>query len=128
MEMSQFKQKSKFREYAESLGIAILIALLLRSFVFEAFKIPSGSMLPTLSLGDHIFVNKFAYGLRLPLTKFKLVNFAKPKRGDVIVFIYPADESKEFLKWVFESKDFIKRVVGIPGDRIKIENNEIFVN
>ena len=112
------KKKNSFREYAEALITAILVALFIRAFVIEAFKIPSGSMIPTLSVGDHIFVNKFAYGLRIPLTKIRAVKIGEPKRGDVVVFIYPVDEGK----------DFIKRVVGIPGDRVRIEGNEVWVN
>ncbi len=112
------KKKSTFREYVESLGLAIIVALIIRAFVIEAFKIPSGSMLPTLSIGDHIFVNKFAYGLRVPLTKRHIIEFDGPERGDVIVFIFPEDESK----------DFIKRVIGKPGDQIHIEGEGVWVN
>ena len=112
------KHKSKFREYVEAIGTAVLIALIIRAFVFEAFKIPSGSMLPTLSIGDHIFVNKFVYGLRVPLTKTVFWKISDPKRGDVVVFIYPVDESK----------DFIKRVVGLPGDKIHISDTNILIN
>jgi signal peptidase I len=112
------KHKSKTREYIEAIGTAILIALLIRAFVFEAFKIPSGSMLPTLSIGDHIFVNKFIYGFRIPFTKTVFWKMNDPERGDVVVFIYPVDESK----------DFIKRVVGLPGDRVYISGTEITIN
>lgn len=115
---TQKKQKSKFREYAEAILTAVLIALFIRSFGVEAFKIPSSSMVPTLLIGDHIFVNKFIYGLRIPLTKYRLIEFSKPKRGDVIVFMYPEDESK----------DFIKRAVGMPGDIVKIDGVDLFVN
>lgn len=118
MTTKQRKRKSTFREYVEALGTAVIIALIIRAFVIEAFKIPSGSMLPTLSVGDHIFVNKFVYGLRVPFTRERFITFSDPKRGDVVVFIYPVDESK----------DFIKRVVGVPGDRIRIEGEELFVN
>src|SRR5688500_17290159 len=93
-----FVQKSTFREYAESIAVAVLIALLLRAFVVEAFKIPSGSMIPTMQVGDHIFVNKFVYGIRVPFTNYKLFTWRKPKRGEVIVFIYPQDEDKDFIK------------------------------
>jgi signal peptidase I len=86
-----FVQKSTFREYAESIAVAVLIALLLRAFVVEAFKIPSGSMIPTMQVGDHIFVNKFLYGVRIPFTKIKFFEWRKPHRGEVIVFIYPRD-------------------------------------
>lgn len=112
------KKKSTFREYVEALGTAVFIALIIRAFVFEAFKIPSGSMIPTLSVGDHIFVNKFIYGLRIPFTKYHFWKFKEPKRGDVVVFIYPEDESK----------DFIKRIVGMQGDRLHIEGRDIWVN
>lgn len=111
-------KKGKWREYAESLFVALLIAFFIRSFVIEAFKIPSSSMTPTLVVGDHIFVNKFIYGLRIPLTKKKIVHFRNPKRGEAIVFIYPLDEGK----------DFIKRVVGLPGDSIQIRGDDVLVN
>ncbi|MEN8164843.1 MAG: signal peptidase I [Acidobacteriota bacterium] len=114
----KLKKKSTFREYAEALLIAALIAFTIRAFAFEAFKIPSGSMLPTLSIGDHIFVNKFEYGLRAPFTKYRFIKRAGPDRGDVIVFIYPVDEGK----------DFIKRAIGIPGDKVRLEGTDVFIN
>lgn len=116
--INQKKKKGAVREYVEALLTAILVALLIRSFAIEAFKIPSGSMIPTLSIGDHIFVNKFVYGLRIPFTKFKLLEVREPRRGEVIVFIYPVDEGK----------DFIKRVIGLPGDRIRIEGDDVYIN
>ncbi|MDX1387016.1 MAG: signal peptidase I [bacterium] len=112
------KQKSSFREYTEALLVAVLIALFLRAFIVEAFKIPSGSMIPTLVVGDHIFVNKFVYGIRIPLTKKWLAKWKNPERGETIVFIYPENPKL----------DFIKRVVGVPGDRIRINGDDIFVN
>lgn len=114
----QFARKSTLREYAESIGIAVLIALFLRAFVVEAFKIPSGSMIPTMEIGDHIFVNKFIYGLRIPYTRTKLFEWRKPKRGEVVVFINPCEPDK----------DFIKRIVGLPGDRIEVRCNLLHVN
>ncbi|MDO8644325.1 MAG: signal peptidase I [bacterium] len=111
-------KKGKVREYTESLLLALLIAFFLRSFVVEAFKIPSGSMIPTLVIGDHIFVNKFVYGLRVPFTKKWMKQFRHPERGEVIVFGWPVDESK----------DFIKRVVGLPGDKLRLEGDKVFVN
>jgi signal peptidase I len=112
-----FARKSAFREYAESIGIAVIIALLLRAFVVEAFKIPSGSMIPTLKVGDHIFVTKVLYGLRVPFTRVKF--FARsPDRGDVIVFIFPKDASK----------DFIKRIVAVAGDEIEVRRNVVYIN
>lgn len=112
------KKKSKFREYVEAILIAVLIALFIRSFGIEAFKIPSSSMVPTLLIGDHIFVNKFVYGMRIPLTKIRFLEFKKPERGDVVVFMYPEDEGK----------DFIKRVIGLPGDEIEVRETDIYVN
>jgi len=111
-------KKSTFREYFESIGLAILAALFLRTFVVEAFKIPSGSMMPTLIPGDHIFVNKFIYGFRIPWTFVKFLEFTKPGRGDVIVFIKPKENDK----------DFIKRVIGIEGDLVVVRNGELFIN
>ena len=103
------KKKSKFREYVEALLTAVIIALFIRSFCIEAFKIPSGSMIPTLSIGDHIFVNKFIYGVKIPYFRKTIIPITDPKRGDVIVFVYPQDRSK----------DFIKRVIGTAGDKIE---------
>jgi signal peptidase I len=115
-----FAQKSPFREYAEPIAWAVLVALCLRAFVVEAFKIPSGSMIPTLEVGDHIFVNKFIYGLRLPVPgkKLKVFDFRKPRRGEVIVFIYPVEDDK----------DFIKRIIAVEGDRVTMQGHQIMVN
>lgn len=117
-EVRKKKKKSHLREYSEALLTAILIALFLRAFVVEAFKIPSGSMIPTLMVGDHIFVNKFTYGIRVPFSKKWLIKFREPERGETVVFMYPEDESL----------DFIKRVVGIPGDKIKLDGDEVYIN
>ena len=113
-----FARKSTLREYAESIGVAIAVALLLRAFVVEAFQIPSGSMIPTLEVGDHIFVSKFSYGLSIPFTDTKIMQYAEPKRGDVIVFKWPVDTST----------DYIKRVVGLPGDTVEVRQGQLFVN
>src|SRR5207302_626640 len=116
-----FARKSAAREYTESIGGAILVALLLRAFVFEPFHIPSGSMIPTLLVGDFIFVNKMAYGLRIPFTDpshvHKLGERA-PRRGDVVVFIVPQHPDV----------DYVKRVVGLPGDHIELRDNVVFIN
>jgi signal peptidase I len=112
------KKKGVFREYAEAAAIAIILALFIRTFVVQAFKIPSGSMEPTLLVGDHILVNKFLYGVKIPFVNATLIPISKPKRGDVIVFIYPVDTSK----------DFIKRVIGLPGDTIEIIGQKIHIN
>jgi signal peptidase I len=111
-------RKSTLREYSESIGVAIAIALVLRAFVVEAFQIPSGSMIPTLEVGDHIFVSKFAYGLGIPFTNVKILELNQPERGDVIVFKYPIDPST----------DYIKRVVGLPGDVVEVRQHEVFIN
>ena len=113
-----FARKSSVREYVESIGVAVAIALLLRAFVVEAFQIPSGSMIPTLEVGDHIFVSKFSYGIGIPFTYRKLVTFGQPRRGDVIVFRYPIDPEV----------DYIKRVVGLPGEKIEVRKNEVFID
>ena len=111
-------RKSTTREYVESILIAVAIALVLRTFVIEPFKIPSGSMIPTLAIGDHIFVNKFSYGLWIPFLGKKWRLGSGPKRGDVIVFVYPLNKEK----------DYIKRTVGLPGDSIKVADNTLFIN
>jgi signal peptidase I len=105
-------------EYPKSFFPVILIVFLLRSFLVEPFKIPSGSMVPTLVVGDFILVNKFAYGIRIPLINKKIIGVGEPTRGDVMVFRFPEDTSL----------DYIKRVVGIPGDRIVYENKKLFIN
>jgi len=112
------KNKSKFREYCEAITVAILLALFIRAFIVQAFKIPSGSMIPTLLIGDHILVNKFVYGIRIPLINKKIFLFKKPEREDVIVFLYPLDPSK----------DFIKRVIGVEGDTILIKGKRVYIN
>jgi len=112
-------EKKKFiKEYLEPIAIAILIALFIRTFVVQAFKIPSSSMEPTLQVGDHLLVNKFIYGIRFPLIGTKYFQFKKPQRGDIIVFIYPKDRSK----------DFIKRVIGTEGEKVQIVHNKIHIN
>jgi signal peptidase I len=113
-----FARKSTMREYAESIGIAVLIALFLRAFVVEAFKIPSGSMIPTMEIGDHIFVNKFIYGVRIPYTTTKFFGFREPQRGEVIVFINPCEPDK----------DFIKRVVAVAGDTVEVRCGVLLIN
>ena len=111
-------------EYARSFFPVILIVLLFRSFLAEPFKIPSGSMMPTLLVGDFILVNKFAYGLRLPVIGTKIVSIGEPKRGDVFVFRYPNPEHDPRK----EGLDYIKRVIGLPGDEITYRNKTLYVN
>jgi signal peptidase I len=111
-------RKSELREYAESILIAVGVALLLRAFVVEAFKIPSGSMLPTLQIQDHIFVNKFAYGPTMPFTQTRLFKRLPPQRGDVMVFQYPEKPDD----------DFIKRVIALEGDTLVVEGGHPVIN
>jgi len=112
------RRKSVIREYVEAIVIAVILAMFIRAFIIQAFKIPSGSMESTLLIGDHILVNKFIYGITIPFTHKKFFQWKQPQREDVIVFVYPVDESK----------DFIKRVIGIGGDRIEIKEKKIFIN
>jgi len=116
--LSKTNNKSIIREYLEAIIIALILALFIRTFVVQAFKIPSGSMIPTLLIGDHILVNKFCYGIKNPFTGATWIPLGKPERLDVIVFKYPENPSQ----------DFIKRVIGLPGDRIEIRNKKVYVN
>lgn len=112
------RTKSKLREYAEAIVIALILALIIRTFVVQAFKIPSGSMIPTLLVGDHILVNKFIYGTKIPFTDLRIFPIKQPKKNDVVVFACPVDPKK----------DYIKRVIGAPGDRIEIINKKLYLN
>lgn len=122
------KKKSTLRDSAEAILVALLIALFIRTFVVQAFKIPSGSMIPTLDIGDHILVNKFSYGLNIfresyfgisfPLGDINIVSYSKPERGDIIVFKFPMDEKR----------DFIKRAIGIEGDTVEIKDKIVYIN
>lgn len=130
--LAKATRKSVFREYAEAIVVAMLLAFAIRVFVVQAFKIPSGSMIPTLLIGDHILVSKLSYGIQWPgdcqlkmalppvncYASRPLIAFGKPQRGDIIVFRFPEDEEK----------DFIKRIVGTPGDTIQIRNKVVVVN
>lgn len=106
------------REWVESIVVAFILAMIIRTFVIQAFKIPTGSMRPTLLEGDLILVNKFIYGAKIPFTDLKLPKIREPERGDVIVFIYPENPKK----------DFIKRLVGLPGEIVEIKNGTVYIN
>jgi signal peptidase I len=112
------RKKSIVREYAEAIAIAILLALVIRTLIVQAFTIPSGSMMDTLLVGDYILVNKFLYGPEVPFTDWRLPGLRTPERGDIIVFKYPQDEKR----------DFIKRIVGLPGDRVQVNGQRVLVN
>jgi signal peptidase I len=111
-------EKSTLREYVEAFGMAILLALFIRTFLVQAFKIPSGSMLPTLLIGDHLLVNKLSYGLRIPFAGKRIFQVFQPAHDDVIVFVFPEDRSK----------DFIKRVKAVAGETIEIRNKVVYIN
>jgi len=117
-EQSEPKKKSKLRETIESILVALFFALLIRAVLVQAFKIPSGSMEPTLLVGDYLLVTKFTYGYKVPFITKRIFAFNKPDRGDIVVFKYPVDPDK----------DFIKRVVGIEGDEVFIKDKRLFVN
>ncbi|MCF8025094.1 MAG: signal peptidase I [Desulfobacteraceae bacterium] len=117
-DQKEHKRKSRLRENIEAIVIAVLLALFIRAFVVQAFKIPSGSMEPTLQVGDHILVNKFIYGVRLPIANTTIIPVSEPERGDIIVFEYPVDPDK----------DFIKRVVAVAGDVVEIRDKKVYVN
>lgn len=110
--------KSVARQWLEALGLALIIAFLLRGFAVQAFKIPSSSMMPTLQVGDHVLVDKLRYGLRNPLWNGWLLRFAAPAPGDVIVFVFPVDPTK----------DFVKRVIAVEGEEVEIRDKHVLVD
>lgn len=112
------------REYGESILIAVFLALILRTFVIQAFKIPSASMEPTLLIGDHILVSKFIYGIEIPFAHIRLFPVTRPKRGDVVVFITPEDKDKGY----WDQRDFIKRVIGVEGDMVEVKDKIVYIN
>ena len=112
------KPKSQVREWTESIVIALVLALIIRTFIVQAFKIPSGSMIPTFQIGDRIFVNKFIYGAKIPFTDMRLPKVTAPQRGDIIVFISPEDSKK----------DFVKRLIANAGETVEIRDGKIYVD
>jgi signal peptidase I len=117
-------KKSQLRDWTEALIVAAILALIIRTFVVQAFKIPSGSMEDTLLIGDHLLVSKFTYGLQVPFIEDRIFTIRDPERGDIIVFEFPEDKDKSY----FKRRDFIKRVVGLPGDTVEIRNKSVYVN
>jgi signal peptidase I len=129
-EPSSRRRSAALWEQVVTLAVAVLIALGIRSFVIEPFRIPSGSMLPTLLIGDHLFVNKFVYGVRIPFTELRLPGLRAPQRGDVVVFTvangtstHPADRRPDLPR-----EEFVKRIIGLPGDHIEFRDERVFVN
>jgi len=120
---SQAHQKSRLRQNVESLTLAVLVALTVRSSVVEAFWVPSGSMLPTIQIGDHLFVNKMAYGFHIPFTSYEVVHWGDVGRDDIVVFLSPAkgDNGEGRI-------DLIKRVIAVGGDTVEIRNKQLYVN
>jgi signal peptidase I len=106
------------RDVLKAIFYCLLVVVFIRSFIIEPFRIPSSSMVPTLRIGDHIFVSKFSYGLSIPFTKFEFLSLSQPKRGDVVVFLWPRDESLHY----------VKRIIGLPGDKIEIKDKGIWIN
>lgn len=117
-EGENLKRKSAAREWIESIVIAFFLAMVIRTFIIQAFKIPSGSMRTTILEGDLVLVNKFIYGAKIPFTDLSLPALAKPQRGDVVVFIYPRSPTK----------DFVKRLVGLPGETVEIKNGTVYID
>ncbi|MDR2442113.1 MAG: signal peptidase I [Deltaproteobacteria bacterium] len=105
-------------EYGKAIAVAVVLALIIRSFIIQAFHIPSGSMIPTILEGDRVLVTKFSFGIRNPFTNRVLINTGSPKRGDVVIFMYPDDPAT----------DFVKRVIGLPGEKVEIVNGQIKIN
>lgn len=121
-------------ETVRTWGPALLTVLLIRSVVAEPFRIPSGSMVPTLQIGDHILVTKYSYGLRIPLTRIPITELSVPDRGDVVVFVFPGSDegsASEYMDLPFPpiaTLDYVKRVVGLPGDTLQVRDNTVFIN
>jgi signal peptidase I len=114
----QKKEKSSLQEWVESIVIAFFLAMFIRTFFFQAFRIPSGSMEHTLEIGDRLLVNKLQYGAMLPFTHYRLPGFTKPQRGDVVVFKYPKEPRK----------DFIKRLIAFGGETVQIKYGDVYIN
>ena len=115
-------------------GPALLAVLLIRSVIAEPFRIPSGSMVPTLQIGDHILVTKYSYGMRIPLTRIPVWDISLPERGDVVVFVYPGSDEDKMSYWFdlpfppLATLDYVKRIVALPGDEVEVRDNVLYIN
>jgi len=118
------QHKSALRDWTEALFVAAILALIIRTFIIQAFKIPSGSMEDTLLIGDHLLVNKFIYGLQIPGIDGRFLTIREPQLGDIVVFEFPEDRDKSF--WA--KRDFIKRIIGLPGDIVEVRAKKVLVN
>jgi signal peptidase I len=118
------QHKSALRDWTEALFVAAILALIIRTFIIQAFKIPSGSMEDTLLIGDHLLVNKFIYGLQIPGIDGRFLTIREPQLGDIVVFEFPEDRDKSF--WA--KRDFIKRIIGLPGDTVEVRAKKVLVN
>lgn len=116
--------KSALRDWTEALLVAAILALIIRTFIIQAFKIPSGSMEDTLLIGDHLLVNKFIYGVQIPGVDGRFLTIREPQRGDIVVFEFPEDRGLSF----WQRRDFIKRLIGLPGDTVEIRDKQVYVN
>jgi len=115
-------RKSYFRDFVETVVTAVLLALVLRAFVVQTFRIPSGSMEDTLLVGDFLIVNKFIYGIKVPFTDTRLPGIREPERGDIIVFEYPNPDPRA------RKENYVKRCIGLPGDVVELKNNVLYIN
>lgn len=138
------KKKSKLRENLEAIGVALIVALTIKTFIFDVYKIPTGSMRPTIEIGDFILASKFIYGAKIPFTKWRLPALRDPRRGDIVIFLAPHYEPPNIIIQIFtpvvytltlgfvnidpQPKFYVKRCIGLPGDEVEVINKEVYIN